>query len=148
MDDAGASTTVLGDWYANILFSRPQQLLLCVSSLFHEKFRAACPGFAAIAQAREPARADLFARQRVHRHLDRHGRADDIARDTNGVFYICEQEADGNPAYICVRDGEDKVLAKWETRHAHGLTVDAHGDIYVGLTTNHNVDKYVLKEAA
>jgi hypothetical protein len=26
-----ASTTVLGDWYANILFSRPQQLVLCVS---------------------------------------------------------------------------------------------------------------------
>ncbi len=25
------STTVLGDWYANILFSRPQQLILCVS---------------------------------------------------------------------------------------------------------------------
>src|SRR6202158_5205177 len=26
-----ASTTVLGDWYANILFSRPHQLVLCVS---------------------------------------------------------------------------------------------------------------------
>ena len=25
------STTALGDWYANILFSRPQQLILCVS---------------------------------------------------------------------------------------------------------------------
>ena len=32
-DEAGTSpsTTVLGDWYANILFSRPQQLILCVS---------------------------------------------------------------------------------------------------------------------
>ena len=29
-DDA-TSTTVLGDWYANILFSRPRQLVLCVS---------------------------------------------------------------------------------------------------------------------
>ena len=29
--DPPASTTVLGDWYANVLFSRPQQLLLCVS---------------------------------------------------------------------------------------------------------------------
>jgi hypothetical protein len=26
-----ASTAVLGDWYANLLFSRPQQLVLCVS---------------------------------------------------------------------------------------------------------------------
>ena len=26
-----APTTVLGDWYANILFSRPHQLVLCVS---------------------------------------------------------------------------------------------------------------------
>jgi len=76
------------------------------------------------------------------------GGPNDIARDRNGIFYICEQEADGNPAYICVRNGEGNVLAKWETRHAHGLTVDAHGDIYVGLTTNHNVDKYVRKEAA
>ena len=29
--DPAASTTVLGDWYVNILFSRPQQLVLCVS---------------------------------------------------------------------------------------------------------------------
>jgi hypothetical protein len=26
-----ASTTLLGDWYANILFARPEQLILCVS---------------------------------------------------------------------------------------------------------------------
>jgi len=26
-----SSTTVLGDWYANILFARPEQLILCVS---------------------------------------------------------------------------------------------------------------------
>ena len=30
-EDTPASTTVLGDWYANILFSRPQHLVLCVS---------------------------------------------------------------------------------------------------------------------
>ena len=29
--DTSAPTTVLGDWYANILFSKPQQLVLCVS---------------------------------------------------------------------------------------------------------------------
>ena len=29
--DPPASTTLLGDWYANVLFTRPQQLVLCVS---------------------------------------------------------------------------------------------------------------------
>src|SRR4051812_33902455 len=29
--DPTASTALLGDWYANMLFSRPQQLVLCVS---------------------------------------------------------------------------------------------------------------------
>lgn len=73
------------------------------------------------------------------------GGPNDIARDKDGVFYICEQEADGAPAFICIRDGAGTVLARWETRHAHGLGVDSHGDIYVGLTTNHNVDKYVRR---
>ena len=27
----GAPTTVLGDWYANIVFSKPQQLVVCIS---------------------------------------------------------------------------------------------------------------------
>jgi hypothetical protein len=30
-DGASAPTTVLGDWYANVLYSKPQQLVLCVS---------------------------------------------------------------------------------------------------------------------
>lgn len=30
-DKTAAPTTVLGDWYANILFSRPHQIVLCVS---------------------------------------------------------------------------------------------------------------------
>ena len=30
-EQSTASTTVLGDWYANVLFSRPHQLVLCVS---------------------------------------------------------------------------------------------------------------------
>ena len=73
------------------------------------------------------------------------GGPNDIARDSDGVFYICEQEVDDGPAHICVRDGTGAVLARWETRHAHGLTVDSRGDIYVGLSTSHHVDKYVRK---
>ena len=71
------------------------------------------------------------------------GGPNDIARDKDGVFYICEQEVDGTPPFVSIRDGDGAVLARWEIRHAHGLWVDAHGDIYLGLTTNHSVDKYV-----
>ena len=71
------------------------------------------------------------------------GGPNDIARDKDGVFYVCEQEADGAPPFVSIRDGDGAVLARWEIRHAHGLWVDSHGDIYLGLTTNHSVDKYV-----
>jgi DNA-binding beta-propeller fold protein YncE len=71
------------------------------------------------------------------------GGPNDISRDKDGVFYICEQEVDGEPPFVSVRDGNGAVLARWEIRHAHGLWVDSHGDIYLGLTTNHSVDKYV-----
>lgn len=30
-DKPAASTTILGDWYANVLYSKPHQLVLCVS---------------------------------------------------------------------------------------------------------------------
>lgn len=73
------------------------------------------------------------------------GGPNDIARDKDGVFYICEQEADGAPAFVSIRDGAGTVLARWVVRHAHGVTVDSRGDIYLGLTTNRNVDKYVRR---
>jgi DNA-binding beta-propeller fold protein YncE len=73
------------------------------------------------------------------------GGPNDIARDKDGVFYICEQEADGAPAFVSIRDGAGTVLARWEIRHAHGVGVDSRGDIYLGLTTNRNVDKYVRR---
>lgn len=73
------------------------------------------------------------------------GGPNDIARDKDGVFYICEQEADGAPAFVSIRDGAGTVLARWAIRHAHGVGVDSRGDIYLGLTTNRNVDKYVRR---
>lgn len=71
------------------------------------------------------------------------GGPNDIVQGTDGLFYICEQEADGNPPYVTIRDGEGEVLARWGIRHAHGIWVDSQGDIYVGLTTSRSVDKYV-----
>jgi hypothetical protein len=61
----------------------------------------------------------------------------------DGNFYIAEQEDGGNPAHVCVRDGQGNVLARMESRHVHGVGVDSKGDIYAGLTQDRSVDKFV-----
>jgi DNA-binding beta-propeller fold protein YncE len=71
------------------------------------------------------------------------GGPNDITRANDGTFVIAEQEADGNPAYVCVRDQNGAVLARLESRHVHGVGVDSRGDIYAGLTVDHSVDKFV-----
>ena len=71
------------------------------------------------------------------------GGPNDISRGKDGNFYIAEQEDDGKPAYVCVRDGKGAVLARLESRHVHGVGVDSHGDIYAGLTQDRSVDKFV-----
>ena len=73
------------------------------------------------------------------------GGPNDIARDSTGVFYLCEQAADDDGPVVTIRDGDGSVKARWEIRHAHGLWVDSTGDIYLGLTTDHSVDKWVRK---
>ena len=70
------------------------------------------------------------------------GGPNDIAQGPDGLFYICEQEADGNPPRVAIRDGDGEVLARWDARHAHGIWVDSRGDVYLGLTTSRSVDKY------
>ena len=67
----------------------------------------------------------------------------DIAMDGDGLFYIAEQETDDDPPYLTIRNVDGEIQAKWAIRHAHGLWVDSRGDIYLGLTTSHSVDKYV-----
>ena len=49
----------------------------------------------------------------------------------------------GAPPKVSVLDREGKVLARWESRSAHGMCVDSRGDIYVGLQDARSVDKYV-----
>jgi DNA-binding beta-propeller fold protein YncE len=71
------------------------------------------------------------------------GGPNDITRGKDGNYYIAEQEGDGRPAYVCVRDGEGKVLVRLESRHVHGVGVDSQGDIYAGLTQDRSVDKFV-----
>jgi len=67
----------------------------------------------------------------------------DISQDGDGIFYISERAENGTPPQISVLDGEGKVLARWPSRSAHGSWVDAHGDIYLALTAEQSVDKYV-----
>ena len=71
------------------------------------------------------------------------GGPNDIVLDKDGAFYLCEQAADGQPPRLSIRDADGKVMAQWPIRHTHGLWVDSRGDIYLGLTTSHSVDKYV-----
>ena len=70
-------------------------------------------------------------------------RPQDIALDANGFFYICEAEVDNSPPRVSVLDSGGNVLARWSSRSAHGLWIDARGDIYLALVEDMNVDKYV-----
>ena len=71
------------------------------------------------------------------------GGPNDITRGKDGNFYIAEQEDDGKPAQVCVRDAKGTVLARMASRHIHGIGVDSKGDIYAGLTQDRSVDKFV-----
>ena len=42
------------------------------------------------------------------------GGPNDISRGKDGNFYIAEQEDEGKPAYVCVRDGQGKCLPAWK----------------------------------
>ena len=70
-------------------------------------------------------------------------RPSDISQDSEGIFYISERAENGTPPQISVLDGEGNVLARWPSRSAHGSWVDAHGDIYLALTAEQSVDKYI-----
>lgn len=71
------------------------------------------------------------------------GGPDNIVRDKDGIFYIAEQADESGDSHVSIWDGDGNVLERWPIRHAHGLDVDSHGDIYLGLTLEHSVDKYV-----
>jgi len=71
------------------------------------------------------------------------GGPNDMARDTVGNFYLCEQAIDGNKPAISVRDGNGAVLARWDMPAVHGMGIDGAGNIYAGLTKTPRVDKYV-----
>ena len=67
----------------------------------------------------------------------------DISQDSEGIFYTSERPDDNHPPQMSVLDGDGKVLERFPCRSAHGSWVDAHGDLYLALTSEKSVDKYV-----
>lgn len=96
----------------------------------------------------------------------------DIAMDSEGAFYVSQfgfntthryegyppptgsgsalKDEQGRrtvrpdgPPRISIFDRDGNVLASWESRKAHGLWVDAHGDIYTAVEDEKSVDKYM-----
>src|ERR1700691_4119475 len=49
------------------------------------------------------------------------GGPNDITRGKDGTFYLAEQEVDGKPAQVCVRDPNGTVLVRFDSRHDHGV---------------------------
>ena len=69
----------------------------------------------------------------------------DIARGPDGLFYVSQLASEGRPPRISILDRDGKVHATWDSRSAHGLWVDSRGDIYLALTQDKSVDKYVRR---
>ena len=67
----------------------------------------------------------------------------DISQDSEGIFYTSERPEDEKPPQVSVLDGEGRVLERFPGRSAHGSWVDAHGDLYLALTAEKSIDKYV-----
>ena len=93
---------------------------------------------------RENSRVQIFSQDGTYLTMwtDMH-RPNDISLDREGNFYTCERFDGDLPPQVSVYDGQGKVLARFETRGAHGMWVDSRGDIYLGLTGDKSVDKYV-----
>ena len=93
---------------------------------------------------RENSRVQVFSQDGTYLTMwtDMH-RPNDICLDREGNFYTCERFDGDLPPQVSVYDGQGKVLARWATRSAHGMWVDSRGDIYLALTGDKSVDKYV-----
>ncbi len=73
-------------------------------------------------------------------------RPTDIAVDADGNFYVSELAVDGSEPRVSVLDRNGGVLARFESRSAHGIWADSRGDIYLALGGDKSVDKYVRQQ--
>lgn len=69
----------------------------------------------------------------------------DISMDSEGIFYVSEMETETLPRRMSILDRQGGVLARWQSRSAHGIWVDSRGDIYTALTVHQSVDKYIRR---
>jgi len=68
----------------------------------------------------------------------------DISMDRDGMLVVSEGNVNNSSARISILDTAGKVLSRFDCRGpCHGSWVDAHGDIYVGLSNPGGVDKFV-----
>ena len=72
-------------------------------------------------------------------------RPTDISETPEGNFVVSELALldDSAPPRVSIFDKDGNVLARWDSRSAHGIWCDGHGDIYLALTGDKSVDKYV-----
>ena len=68
--------------------------------------------------------------------------ATDIYMVDDETVYVAERQG-GSESWITVRNKQGHVLERWASPMAHQIRVDAHGDIYMALSTS--VGKYVRK---
>jgi hypothetical protein len=68
----------------------------------------------------------------------------DIFMDANDIVYLYEGHEPPDH-WISVRDKQGKVLAQWDTPRGHEIWVDARGDIYLSITYEARIMKFVKK---
>ena len=73
------------------------------------------------------------------------GGPDNLVLGNDGIFYLAEQADESGSSHCSVWDADGNVLERWPIRHAHGMAVDLNGDLYLGLTIEQSVDKYVRR---
>ncbi len=73
------------------------------------------------------------------------GGPDNLVLGNDGIFYLAEQADESGHSHCSVWDADGNVLERWPIRHAHGMAVDLNGDLYLGLTIEQSVDKYVRR---
>jgi hypothetical protein len=59
---------------------------------------------------------------------------------------VAESSFQGSTPGVSVRDKQGKVLARWDSRSAHGLWVDHQDSVYLALTGAQSVDNYVRRD--
>ena len=71
-------------------------------------------------------------------------RPTDIAETPEGDFVVSQLAPldESHPPRVAIFDRDGNVLARWDSRSAHGIWCDAHGDIFLALTGDRAVDKY------